>query len=77
VILTPEHPAARRFRYPVLQGDEEVRENRMEMGFNELQERSRSGSLNTSSQIFDSHGGVSHLTPRQINDLVNFIISIE
>ncbi|MCP4121857.1 MAG: hypothetical protein GY751_08905 [Bacteroidetes bacterium] len=77
VILTPEHPAARRFRYPVLQGDEEVRENRVEMGFNELQERSRSGSLNTSSQIFDSHGGVSHLTPRQINDLVNFIISIE
>ena len=77
VLLTPNHPAARKYRFPVLLGDEEVRANRLEIGFNELTERTSAGSLDNTNQILDSHGGTSHLTPRQINDLLNFMMSIE
>jgi len=77
VLLTPGHPATKKFRYPVLLGGEDVRPGRMEKGFNELQERNEKGELILSGQIFDSHGGTSHLSIRQIDDLENFIKAIE
>jgi len=77
VLLTPGHPAAREYRYPVLQGDEDVRPGRREKGFNEITTRTPAGPLHPTSQIFDSHGGTSHLTPRQITDLEHFVESIE
>jgi len=77
VVLTPNHPGARRYLFPVLMGDEEVRPDRKEIGFNELTERSLQGSLDIDNRIIDSHGGTSHLSPRQIDDLVNFMKVIE
>lgn len=77
VVLTPRHPAARHYLFPVLMGDEEVRPNRKEIGFNELTERTARGDLDTTNQIIDSHGGTSHLSPRQIDDLVNFMKAID
>ena len=77
VVLTPNHPAARRYLFPVLMGDEEVRPGRKEIGFNELTERSIRGDLDAGNRIIDSHGGTSQLSPRQINDLVNFMKVIE
>ena len=77
VLLTPGHSAARTYRLPVLQGDEEVRPGRREIGFNVVTPRHVSGWLNTAMRVFDSHGGTSHLTPRQIEDLLNFMRTIE
>lgn len=77
VLLTPDHPALRNFKYPVLQGQELVRPNRKEIGFNELRERDRTDKLDHSTILFNTHGGTSHLTPIQISDLENFIRSIE
>lgn len=77
VILTPGHPAAREFRYPVYQGDEDVRPNRMEIGFNETTARTERGDLATQNTILDTHGGTSHLTPHQMEDLLHFLESIE
>lgn len=77
VLLTPSHPAARKFLFPVYQGDELVRDNNTEIGFNELTERAESGELDDSTRVFDSHGGTSHLNTRQMNDLLNFLKGIE
>ena len=77
VLCTPGHPALRRYRYPVLQGDEVVRQDRREIGFNETTARTLEGPLNPEDQIFDTHGGTSQLTPRQLEDLMNFMLSIE
>ncbi|MDA1018572.1 MAG: hypothetical protein O3A00_29455, partial [Planctomycetota bacterium] len=77
VLCTPEHPGLRRFRLPVLQGSEDVRPGRREIGFNETTARTPSGPLNPQDQTFDTHGGTSHLTARQIEDLLNFMLSIE
>lgn len=77
VLCTPEHPGLRRYRYPVLQGPEDVRPGRREVGFNEITGRTPEGPLNPQDQTFDTHGGTSHLTARQIEDLLNFILTIE
>lgn len=77
VVCTPDHPALRRFPYPVLSGPEEVRADRMEVGFNETTRRTPEGPLDAHDQISDTHGGTSHLTPRQVNDLVNFMLSLK
>jgi DNA-binding beta-propeller fold protein YncE len=77
VVLTPNHPGARRYLFPVLMGDEEVRPERRERGFNELTARTARGGLNPDNRIIDSHGGTSHLSPRQVNDLVNFMRVID
>ena len=76
VLCTPGHPALREYRYPVLQGTEEVRADRYEIGFNETTTRTPEGPLDVEDQVFDTHGGTSHLTPRQIDDLMNFMMSI-
>ncbi len=77
VLLTPGHPAARRYRLPVLQGGEEVRPDRLEIGLNEVTPLHKSGRLIPTQQIFDTHGGTSHLSSRQIEDLLNFIKTIQ
>jgi hypothetical protein len=77
VLLTPQHPGAREFRFPVFMGDEEVRPGRMEIGFNETTTRDEKGNLDRKNQVFDTHGATSHLTPRQIDDLENFVMGIE
>jgi cytochrome c peroxidase len=77
VIATPKHPALRRFRLPVLMGLEEVRLDRQEVGFNETTGRLPGGPLNLRDQILDTHGGTSQLSATQLDDLVNFIMSIQ
>ncbi len=77
VICTPKHPALRRYRLPVYQGAEIVRPGRREVGFNEITDRTPDGPLNKQVQAFDTHGGTSHLSTRQIEDLLNFMLSIE
>lgn len=77
VVLTPGHYATRSFRLPVLQGGEVIRQGRRELGFNERRERTPDGPVNEQSQIVDTHGGTSHLTARQVDDLVYFMLSIE
>ncbi|MCO4780854.1 MAG: hypothetical protein KC646_00915 [Candidatus Cloacimonetes bacterium] len=75
-IATPKHQSLRKFVFPVLQGSENVRANRQEQGFNEITSRSKKGTLNVHDQIFDTHGGTSHLTVQQMNDLIHFMQSI-
>ena len=77
VVATPNHPGLRRHRLPVLQGTEVVRSDRLEQGFNETTPRTPAGPLDPAQQIADTHGGTSHLTARQIDDLVDFMLSIE
>ncbi|MCK5716722.1 MAG: hypothetical protein KAH77_04465, partial [Thiomargarita sp.] len=76
-LLTPEHKALRHFPLPVLQGDEDIRPDRKERGFNEITRRLPSGKLDPNNRIFDTHGGTSHLTTRQVEDLINFVRTIE
>ena len=77
VLCTPDHPARRHYRYPVLLGPEEVRPDRMEIGFNESTRRTPEGPLDALDRVPDTHGGTSHLTPRQLDDLTDFMRSIE
>ncbi len=77
VLATPGHPSLRRFRLPVRLGPEDARPGGRESGFNELTTRTPDGPLDLEDQVVDSHGGTSHLTPRQIEDLSSFLLSIE
>ncbi len=77
VLCSPEHPALRTFRFPVYSGSEVVRPHRRERGLNETTRRTAAGPLDPRDQIADTHGGTSHLTPRQIEDLLAFLRSIE
>ena len=77
VLATPGHAGLRRFPLPVLQGPEDVRPDRRERGFNELTRRTPEGPLHPEDQILDTHGGTSHLTPSQLDDLLRFVESIE
>ncbi len=77
VLATPEHGGLRRYRLPVMQGPEEVRPGRLEIGFNERRARLPSGPLSAEDVILDTHGGTAHLTPRQLEDLRAFVASIE
>jgi len=76
-IATPEHAGLRRFRMPVHMGLEEVRPARREVGFNEMTARSPDGPLSLDDQVLDTHGGTSHLSAGQLDDLVNFMLSIQ
>jgi hypothetical protein len=69
--LAPDHYALRRFRYPPLRGGEAVRPSGRERGFNEL------SFLGERTYMPDTHGATSHLTARQVQDLENFLRSIE
>ena len=84
VVCMPGHPALRKFKYEPLIGGFPERPGRREVGMNmtmvaatrepkkvqlHIQSGARIG--------FDTHGGSSQLTRQQIDDLVNFINSIE
>ncbi|MCK6545719.1 hypothetical protein L6R52_07615 [Myxococcota bacterium] len=75
-LATPSHPGLRRRRFPARMGPEEVRPDREEVGFNELTVRGADGRLRLDEQIFDTHGGTSHLSARQLDDLVHFLLSV-
>ena len=80
----PGHPALRHFKYEPLIGGVPERPGRSEVGFNmtmvaptrepkkvqlHLQSGARIG--------FDTHGGTAQLRRQQVDDLVNFLNSIE
>ncbi|MCE9583407.1 MAG: hypothetical protein K8T20_13055 [Planctomycetes bacterium] len=83
IVAVPGQPALGWFKYEPLLGGVPERPGRKEVGFNEtfffterlpkvkahLKAEGRIGS--------DTHGGTSQLTPQQIDDLVNFMESIE
>ncbi|MBI2190672.1 MAG: hypothetical protein HYU36_01650 [Planctomycetes bacterium] len=83
VVATPGHLGLRRFRYMPLLGGSPERPGRNEVGFNETfwyTERSRMGRVHFASQGrigLDTHGGTSHLSAQQIDDIVHFMMSIE
>lgn len=83
VVASPKHVSLRTFRYEPLLGGVPERPGGREIGCNETYlVTDRSPKLR---QLFesggrigiDTHGGTSHLTARQIQDLVDFLNSIE
>ncbi len=68
---TPDHYSLRKFKYSPLRGGEEVRAAGRERGFNEL------SFLAERTYMMDTHGATSHLNARQVQDLENFLLSIE
>jgi YVTN family beta-propeller protein len=84
VVAPPGHPALRKYKYEPLVGGHGERPNRDEVGFNfTLVAATREPDkvkmhLKSGARIgFDTHGGTSQLTRRQIEDLVAFLNSIE
>ncbi|HEY3450808.1 MAG TPA: hypothetical protein VGK67_30910 [Myxococcales bacterium] len=84
VVSSPAHNALRRFKYEPLLGGEPERPGRREVGFNEtfyfFSEKTRrvQALLESEGRMgMDTHGGTSHLKPGQIDDLVDFLESIE
>ncbi|MAE61035.1 MAG: hypothetical protein CMJ49_06730 [Planctomycetaceae bacterium] len=84
ILCMPGHPALRHFKYEPLIGGVPERPGRSEVGFNmtmvaptrepkkvqlHLQSGARIG--------FDTHGGTAQLRRQQVDDLVNFLNSIE
>ena len=67
----PDHYSLRKYKYPPLRGGEDVRPDGRERGFNELT------FLKEKTYMLDTHGGTSHLSAQQIQDLENFLLSIE
>lgn len=65
-ILTPGHPGLQKFKYSPVAGNESMRINNQEIGFNE-----------TNTSVIDTHGGTSHLSISEANDLINFLMAIE
>jgi hypothetical protein len=83
VIAIPGHPSLRRFKYEPLLGGAPERLGRKEVGFNMTflftQDIPRV-KLHRGAKArmgFDTHGGSSHLTALQVDDLVHFLESIE
>ena len=76
VLLTPGHAATKTYPYEVHLGLENVRPDGREKAFNETQLRTPKGLLDPVTQTVDTHGGTSHLTPREIEDLLNFMLGI-
>ena len=83
VCATPGHPGLTTFKYEPLFGGYPERPNRKEVGFNmtfvfaKAENRVKLHRIAESRLGFDTHGGTSHLTRQQIEDLVNFLNSIE
>ena len=84
VVCTPGHPALRQFKYEPLMGGEPERPKRNEVGFNmTVVAATREPNkvrvhITSGARIgYDTHGGTSQLTRQQIDDLINFLNSIE
>ena len=67
----PDHYSLRKFKYSPLRGGEEVRPSGRERGFNEL------SFLEEKTYMMDTHGATSHLNARQVQDMENFLLTIE
>ena len=67
----PDHYSLRKFKYGPLRGGEALRPSGRERGFNEL------AFLEERTFMMDTHGATSHLNARQVQDLENFLLSIE
>jgi hypothetical protein len=70
-ISAPDHYALRKFKYPVLRGGEIVRSNGHERGFNEK------AIPEEKTYIIDTRGATSYLGTVELQDLENFLLSIE
>lgn len=70
-IAVPNHYSLRRFTYPPLRGGEYIRKSGYERGFNEL------SFLEEKTYMIDTRGATSHLHSTQIQDLENFLLTIE
>jgi hypothetical protein len=68
---SPDHYSLRKFKYMPLRGSERLRPNGRERGFNEL------SFPDERTYMLDTHGATSHLNARQVQDLENFLLSIE
>jgi len=68
---SPDHYSLRKYTYMPRRGHETVRTTGRERGFNEL------SFLKERTYMLDTHGATSHLNARQVQDLENFILSIE
>ncbi|MBI4582745.1 MAG: hypothetical protein HY717_01745 [Planctomycetes bacterium] len=83
VLAAPGHPALQTFRYEPLIGGVPERPGLKEIGFNEtffFTERSPKVKMHLKAGArlgSDTHGGTSQLTALQIDDLANFLESIE
>lgn len=83
VLSTPGHPALGRLKYEPVVSDAGERPGRREVGFNttgmfaEQQPRVKLLVAAGARIGHDTHGGTSQLTPRQIDDLANFLNTIE
>ncbi|MCC6738356.1 MAG: hypothetical protein IT452_04875 [Planctomycetia bacterium] len=83
VLCVPGQPGLGWFRYEPLIGGVPERPGRREVGFNETwfftasSARTRAFEQSGGRIGSDTHGGTSHLTPQQIDDLVNFMEAIE
>lgn len=83
VCATPGHPALGSFKYEPLVGGYPERPGKKEVGFNMTfvfatpESRVKMHRIAESRLGFDTHGGTSHLTRQQVEDLVNFMNSIE
>ncbi len=84
VVCAPGHPALRKYKYEPLIGGRPERPGKKEVGQNMTMvaatREPKKVQLHIASGArigFDTHGGTSHLTRQQIDDLVNFLNSIE
>ncbi len=83
VVATPGHPGLRTLKYEPRIGGVPERPGRREVGFNmthlfATQEQRVKLHMQAGARLgFDTHGGTSHLSAQEIDDLVNFLNSIE
>ncbi len=83
IVSVPGQTQFGTFKYEPLIGGEPERPHRREVGFNEtyfVKTRTQKNKthLDTGGRIgSDTHGGTSHLTAPQIDDLVNYLLSIQ
>jgi YVTN family beta-propeller protein len=83
VVATPGHPALRRLKYEPRIGGYPERPGRREVGFNmtylftKPEPRVKMHLKGGARLGFDTHGGTSELTALEVDDLVNFLNSIE
>lgn len=83
VSVPPGHPSLQTFKYEPLFGGYPERPEKKEVGFNmtfvfsQAENRVKLHRISESRLGFDTHGGTSQLTRLEIEDLVNFMNSIE
>ncbi len=83
IVAPPGHPALRTFRYEPLFGGYGERPGRKEVGFNmtfvfyDREPKVKMHLVSNARLGFDTHGGTSQLNRLQVDDLVNFMNSIE